>query len=75
MGKSKKIAFPYVCFNTVDEYQKPVNTLKEEYFFSELENGCHSDGKKEGTRENIKILRIKNGKKILKSYLKSDGIL
>ena len=33
---TKKLAYPYEYFNNIDEYQKPVDNLKKEYFFSKL---------------------------------------
>ena len=36
---SKKLAYPYEYFYSIDDYQKPVNNLKKEHFFSKLKNG------------------------------------
>ena len=33
---TKKLAYPYEYFNSIEDYQKPVNNLKKENFFSEL---------------------------------------
>ena len=33
---NKKKAYPYECFNNIDDYKKPVDNLKKEYFFSKL---------------------------------------
>ena len=33
---TKKLAYPYEYFNSIDDYQKPVNNLKKEHFFSKL---------------------------------------
>ena len=33
---TKKLAYPYEYFNSIDDYQKPVNILKKEHFFSKL---------------------------------------
>ena len=35
---NKKLAYPYEYFNSINDYQKPVDTLKNEDFFSKLEN-------------------------------------
>ena len=35
---NKKSAYPYEYFNNIDDYQKPVNNLKKEDFFSKLKN-------------------------------------
>ena len=32
----KKLAYPYEYFNSIDDYQKPVNNLNKENFFSKL---------------------------------------
>ena len=31
---TKKLAYPYEYFNSIDDYQKPVNNLKKKHFFS-----------------------------------------
>ena len=31
---TKKLAYPYEIFNTLVDYQKPVDNLKKEHFFS-----------------------------------------
>ena len=33
---SKKLAYPYEFFNCIEDYQKPVDNLKKEDFFSKL---------------------------------------
>ena len=33
---TKKLAYPYEYFNNFEDYQKPVNNLKKEYFFSKF---------------------------------------
>ena len=33
---TKKLAYPYKFFNSINDYQKPVNNLKKEFFFSKL---------------------------------------
>ena len=35
---TKKLAYPYDYFNNIDDYQKPVDNLKKEDFFSKLKN-------------------------------------
>ena len=35
---TKKLAYPYEYFNSIEDYQKPVNNLKNEDFFSKLKN-------------------------------------
>ena len=33
---TKKLAYPYEFFNSIEDYQKPVNKLRKVYFFSKL---------------------------------------
>ena len=33
---TKKLAYPYEFFNSIEDYQKPVNKLKKEDFFSKF---------------------------------------
>ena len=37
---TKKLAYPYEYFTSIDDYQKTVDMLKKEYFFSKLKNKC-----------------------------------
>ena len=39
----KKLAYPYEYFNSIEDYQKPVDNLKKEHFFSKLKNGYPDD--------------------------------
>ena len=72
---NKKLAYPYQYFNSIDDYQKPVDNLKKEDFFSKLKNGYLDDDEIERTREIIKLFNIKDGEELTKLYCKSDGIL
>ena len=72
---TKKLAYPYEYFNSIDDYQKPVDNLKKEYFFSKLKNKCPDDDEIERTMDIIKKLNIKNGEEITEIYLKSDVLL
>ena len=72
---TKKLAYPYEFFNSIDDYQKPVNDLKKEQFFSKLKNKCPDDEEIERTKEIIKIFNIKNGEELTEIYLKSDVLL
>ena len=67
---SKKLAFGYEYYNSIDEYQKPVDNLKTEKFFSKLKNAHPSDKKIERTKEIIKLFNIKNGEELTERYLK-----
>ena len=71
----KKLAYPYEYFISIDDYKKPVNSLKRENFFSKLKNDFPDDEKLERTKEIIKLFNIKDGEKLTKLYCKSDVIL
>ena len=71
---NKKLAYPYQHFNSINDYQKPVDNLKKEDFFSNLKNECPDDGEIERTKEIIKLFDIKNGEELTKLYCKSDVI-
>ena len=72
---TKKLAYPYEYFNSVEDYEKPVDNLKKEHFFSKLKNKCPDDEEIERTKEIIKIFNIKNGEELTEIYLKSDVLL
>ena len=40
---TKNLAYPYDYFNSIDDYQKPVDNLRKEYFFSKIKNKCPDD--------------------------------
>ena len=61
---TKKFAYAYEFFNSIDDYQKPVDNLKKEDFFSKLKNKCPDDEEIERTKEIIKIFDIKNGEEL-----------
>ena len=52
---TKKLAYPYEYFNSIDDYQKPVNNLKKEHFFSKLKNKCPDDEEIQRTMDIIEI--------------------
>ena len=72
---TKKLAYPYEFFNSIEDYQKPVNKLKKEDFFSKLKNGYLDNEEIERTLDNIKKFNIKNGEELTEIYLKSDVLL
>ena len=72
---TKKLAYPYEYFNSIDDYQKPVNNLKKEDFFSKLKNKCPDDKEIERTMDIIKRFNIKIGEELTEIYLKSDILL
>ena len=72
---TKTLAYPYEYFNSIDDYQKPVDNLKKEHLFSKLKNKCPDDEEIERTKEIIKKFNIKNGEELTEIYLKSDVLL
>ena len=68
---TKKLTYPYEHFNSIDDYQKPVDNLAKEYFFSKLKNKCLDDEEIQRTMDNIKKFNIKNGEELTEIYLKS----
>ena len=72
---TKKLAYPYEYFNCIDDYQKPVDNLKKEDFFSKLKNKCPDDDERERTMDIIRRFNIKNGEELTEIYLKSDVLL
>ena len=72
---TKKLAYPYEFFNSIDDYQKPVDNLVKKDFFSKLKNKCPDDEEIERTKEIIKKFNIKNGEELTEIYLKSDVLL
>ena len=72
---TKKLAYPYEYFNSIDDYQKPVDNLKKEDFFSKLKNKCPDDEEIQRTKDIIKRFNIKNGEELTEIYLKSDVLL
>ena len=72
---NKKLAYPYQYFNSIFDYQKPVDNLKKEDFFSKLKNDYPADDEIERKKEFIKLFNIKDGEQLTKLYCKSDVIL
>ena len=72
---TKKLAYPYEYFNSIDDYQKPVDNLKKEHFFSKLKNKCPDDEEIQRTKEIIQKFNIKIGEELTEIYLKSDVLL
>ena len=72
---TKKFAYPYECFNSIDDYQKPVDDLKKEDFFSKLKNNCPDDEEIERLLNIIKRFNIQNGEELTEIFLKSDVLL
>ena len=72
---TKKLAYPYEYFNSIDAHQNRVNNLKKEHFFSKLKSGYPDDEEVQRTMDNIKKFNIKNGEEITQIYLKSGVLL
>ena len=72
---TKKLAYPYEYFNSIDDYQKTVINLKKEHFFSKLKNKCPDDEEIKRTMDIIRRFNIKNGERLRQIYLKSDVLL
>ena len=72
---TKKLAYPYEYFISIDDYQKPVDNLKKKDFFNKLKNGYPDDEGIERTKEFIKRFNIKNGEELTQLYLKSDVLI
>ena len=72
---TKKSAYPNEYFNSIEDYQKPVDNLKKEHFFSKLKNGYPDDEEIQRTMDNIKKFYIKNGEELTEIYLKGDILL
>ena len=71
----KKLAYPYEYFNSIEDYQKPVDSLKKQDFFSNLKNKCPNDEEIQRTMDIIKKFNIKNGEQLTEIYLQSDVLL
>ena len=72
---TRKLVYPYEYPNSIDDYQKSVNNLKKEDFFSKLKNDYPSNEELKRTKELMKRFNIKNGEELTQLYLKSDVLL
>ena len=68
---NKKLAHPYEFFDEIEDYEKPVDNLKKQYFFSRLKNKCPDDNEIERTKQIVKIFKIKKGE-LASLYMKTD---
>ena len=59
----KKLAYPYHYFNSINDYQKPVDNLKKKDFFSKLKNECPDDDEIEQQKKLLNCLILKMDKK------------
>ena len=72
---AKKLAYPYEYFDSIDVYQKPVDNLKKEDFFSKLKNKCPDEGEIERTKKIFKKINNEKGEELSEIILKSDVLL
>ena len=72
---TKELAYLYECFNSIDDYQKPVDNFKKEDSFSKLKNNCPDDEEIKRTKKIIIKFNNINGEEITQLYLKSDTFL
>ena len=72
---TKKLVYSYAFFKFFEDYQKPVDNLKKEDFFSKLKNKCPDDEEIQRTVDMIDKSIIKNGEELTEIYLKSNVLL
>ena len=72
---TKKLAYPYEYFNSIEDYSKPVDNLQNKNFFSKLKNKYPDDNGIDRTREINKQFNIKDGKELIELYCKSDVLI
>ena len=72
---TKILAYPYEYFNSIEDYNKPVDNLEKKDFFGKLKKKCPDDNETDRTRETIKKINIKDGKELTELYCKSDVLL
>ena len=72
---TRNLAYPYEFFNSIEDYQKPVDNLKKGHFFSKMKNGYPDDKEIERTMDIIKRFNFENGEELTEIYLKTDVLL
>ena len=65
---TKKLAYPYEYFNSMEDYKKPVDNLENKNFLSKLKNKCPDDEEIQRTMDIIKGFNIKNGEELTEIY-------
>ena len=72
---TKKLAYAYEFFNSIEGYKKSVDNLENKNFFSKLKNKCPDDKEIDRTREIVKKFNIEDGKELTELYCESDVLL
>ena len=72
---TKKLAYPYEYFNSIEDYNKPVDNLENKDFFNKLKNKCPDNKEIDRTREIVKKFNEKDGKELTDLYCKNDVLL
>ena len=72
---TENLAFLNEYFIGIDGYQKSIDNLKKEGFFSKLKNKCPDDEEIERTKQIMKLFDNKNGEELTQLFLKSDVLL
>ena len=71
----KKLAHPYAYFISIEHYQKPVDKLKIEDFFSKLIIACPDDSEIDRRNQIIKLFDSKIGVELTRLHMRTDIIL
>ena len=72
---TKNLPYLYEHFNSIDDYQKPVDNLKKEDFFSKLKKKCPDDEEIERTMDIFEKFNIRSGEQITENSSKNDVYL
>ena len=65
---TKKLAYYYEYFNSIDDYKKPVDNIKREDFFSKLKNKYPDDEEIQRPMNIIEKFYNKNGEELTQIY-------
>ena len=55
---NKKLAYPYQCFKSLDEYDLPITNLVKDDYFSKLKKGYPENSEIQRTNEIIDTFKI-----------------
>ena len=73
-----KLAYPYEFYNTLEDYEKPIDELLKagnEAYYSKTANKIPDQKEIDRTNEIIKLFNIKNGRQLTELYCKADVVL